>query len=242
MNRSLQQPSPQHRPLYQLLLSSLILFVIALVAVACASQATTSSPSSSGAPHSTSGTTATRTFPVSSNPVLQLSNDVGSIHLQTNGAGNSISVQAVLSGDDTSGLHVSYAQRGDTVTVTGTSTKRIIASSNSPKINFTVTIPDRTVVHVTSHVGEIVYQGTLAAGVSDQLQNDAGDITVTLPKDTNFRLDARAHTGDVQVDFPNVPVTERNLVGSQAQATIGSNPTASLTLSVAVGDIKIHQA
>jgi hypothetical protein len=173
--------------------------------------------------------------------VLQLSNDVGSIHLQTNGAGNSISVQAVLSGDDTSGLHVSYAQQGDTVTITGTSTKSMNASVNTPHINFTVTIPDRTVVHVSSHVGEIVYQGTIASGVSDHLKNDTGTITVTLPKDATFRLDATAHAGDVQVDFPTVPVTQ-NLVGSQAQASIGSNPTASLTLTVAVGDIKVHQA
>jgi hypothetical protein len=174
--------------------------------------------------------------------VLQLSNAVGSIHLQTNGAGNSIRVQAVLSGDDTSSLHIRYAQQGDTVTITGTFTKNKNAYVNQPHINFTVTIPDRTVVHVTSHVGEIVYQGTIASGVSDQLQNDTGDITVTLPKDATFRLDATAHTGGVQVDFPNVPVTEHNLVGSQAQATIGSNPTASLTLTVGVGDIKIHQA
>jgi hypothetical protein len=193
-------------------------------------------------PHAPSGTTTTRSFPVSSNPVLQLSNDVGSIHLQTNGAGNSISVQAVLSGDDTSGLHVSYAQRGDTVTITGTYNQSLSASLHSPQITFTVTIPDRTVVHVTSHVGEIVYQGTLAPGVSDQLKNDTGNILVTLPQDATFRLDARAETGGVQVDFPNVPVTDQNLVGSQAQATIGKNPTASLTLTVAVGDIKIHQA
>jgi hypothetical protein len=173
--------------------------------------------------------------------VLHLSNDVGSIHLQTNGAGNSIRVQAVLSGDDTSGLHVSYVQQGDTVTITGTSTRNSGVSVNAPHINFTVTIPDRTVVQVSSHVGEIVYQGTIAAGVSDQLKNDTGDITVTLPKDATFRLDATAHAGDVQVDFPNVPV-EQNLVSSQAQATIGSNPTASLILIVAVGDIKIQQA
>jgi hypothetical protein len=241
MHTALQHPSPHHRPLYHVLLSSLILFLIALIAVACASQATTSAPSSAGAPHVPSGTTATRSFTVRSNPVLQLSNDIGSIHLQTNGAGNSIRVQAVLSGDDTSGLHVSYAQQGDTVIVTGTSTKRIGVSVNTPQIDFTVTIPDRTVVQVTSHVGEIVYQGTIAAGVSDQLKNDTGDIMVTLPKDATLRLDARAHTGDVQVDFPNVPV-KQNLVGSQAQAVIGRNPTASLMLTVAVGDIKVHQA
>jgi hypothetical protein len=150
-------------------------------------------------------------------------------------------VQAVLSGDDTSGLHVSYAQRDDTVTITGTATKSIGVSVNTPHINFTVTIPDRTVVQVSSHVGEIVYQGMIAAEVSDQLTNDTGDITVTLPKDATFRLDAKAHAGDVQVDFPNVPVTQ-NLVGSQAQASIGCNPTASLMLTVAVGHIKVHQA
>jgi hypothetical protein len=241
MNTALQHPSPHHRPLYHVLLSSLILFVIALIAVACASQATTSAPSSNGAPHVTRGTTSTRSFTVRSNPVLRLSNHVGSIHLQTNGAGNSIRVQAVLSGDDTSGLHVSYAQQGDTVTITGTSIKGIGVSVNTPHINFTVTIPDRTVVQVSSHVGEIVYQGMIASGVSDQLKNDTGTITVTLPKDATFRLDATAHAGDVQVDFPNVTV-KQNLVGSKAQATIGSNPTASLTLTVAVGDIKIHQA
>ncbi len=47
-----------------------------------------------------------------------------------------------------------------------------------------------------------------------------------------------AHTGDVQVDFPNVAVTQQNMVGEQAQATIGSHPTASLTLTVGVGNIK----
>ena len=127
------------------------------------------------------------------------------------------------------------------MTITGTATKSIGVSGHAPQITFTVTIPDRTVVHVTSHVGEIVYQGTIAAGVSDHLTNDAGDILVTLPQDATLRLDARAQTGDVQVDFPNVPV-QQNLVGSKAQATIGSNPTASLTLTVAAGDIKIHQA
>src|SRR5690242_16352103 len=55
MHTALYQPSPHHRPWFRLLLSSLTLFVIALVAVACASQATTNAPSSSGSTSSKSG-------------------------------------------------------------------------------------------------------------------------------------------------------------------------------------------
>ena len=68
MNTALQHPSLHRRPWFRLLLSGLTMFVLALAAVACSSQATTSSPSSSSATHST-----TRSFTVSSNPVLQLS-------------------------------------------------------------------------------------------------------------------------------------------------------------------------
>lgn len=56
-----------------------------------------------------------------------------------------------------------------------------------------------------------------------------------------MRLDATAYAGGVQVDFPNVPV-EQNMVGSLAQATVGGNSTASLTLTVGAGDIKLYQA
>ena len=56
-----------------------------------------------------------------------------------------------------------------------------------------------------------------------------------------MRLDATAHADGVQVDFPNVPV-EQNMVGNLAQATVGGNSTASLTLTLGVGDIKMYQA
>jgi len=65
-----------------------------------------------------------------------------------------------------------------------------------------------------------------------------GSITVILPGDASFHLDARTDTGTITTDFPGVMVTHRT--NNAVQSTAGKPPYANMKLRSASGSIQLY--
>jgi hypothetical protein len=65
-----------------------------------------------------------------------------------------------------------------------------------------------------------------------------GSITVILPSDASFHLDARTDTGTITTDFPGVMVTHRT--NNAVHRTVGKPPYAKVKLRSAGGSIQLY--
>jgi hypothetical protein len=68
-----------------------------------------------------------------------------------------------------------------------------------------------------------------------------GDITLVLPPNAGFQVDATTRKGDIATDFGNVKVDEVGGGTSKASGTVG-NGSAKLVINADVGDIKINKS
>jgi DUF4097 and DUF4098 domain-containing protein YvlB len=68
-----------------------------------------------------------------------------------------------------------------------------------------------------------------------------GDITVVLPENAGFQIDATTRKGDISSDFSSVKVDERDGGSSRASGSVGNGATK-LTINADVGDIKIGKS
>jgi hypothetical protein len=67
-----------------------------------------------------------------------------------------------------------------------------------------------------------------------------GDITIVLPENASFQVEATTRKGDISSDFDNVRVDEHSGGTSRASGTVGSG-AAKVTVNADVGDIKISK-
>ncbi len=96
-------------------------------------------------------------------------------------------------------------------------------------------------LEIETRVASIELEAGLAPGATYQLTSDVGRIAVRLPADSAFRLDSRSDIGDVRVDFPVAGQSSREgIVGKDVRGTVGTNPTASLSLRSRVGEITVR--
>ena len=68
-----------------------------------------------------------------------------------------------------------------------------------------------------------------------------GDITLVLPPNAGFQVDAITRKGDISSDFGNVKIDQHDGGTSKASGTVG-NGAAKLTINADVGDIKINKS
>ena len=104
--------------------------------------------------------------------------------------------------------------------------------------------------HVQTNSGNVIFSGSInttpAAGNTSplyKLQSETGNITATLPANTNVTLDANTNLGKISSDFP-ISVT-KSAGGASYYGPLLSNggqqPAAALTLDVSTGNVTIHQ-
>ncbi len=67
-----------------------------------------------------------------------------------------------------------------------------------------------------------------------------GDITLVLPANAGFQIDATARKGDINTDFSNIKVDKEHGATSQATGTVG-NGAAHVVINSDVGDINISK-
>jgi DUF4097 and DUF4098 domain-containing protein YvlB len=68
-----------------------------------------------------------------------------------------------------------------------------------------------------------------------------GDVTIVLPPNAGFQVDATTRKGDISTDFSNIKVDEVGGGTSRATGTVG-NGAAHLVINSDVGDIKISKS
>jgi len=104
--------------------------------------------------------------------------------------------------------------------------------------------------HLSTNAGNVIFSGSInttpAAGSTAplyKLQSETGNITATLPSDTNVTLDANTNLGKITSDFP-IPI-KNSSGGASYYGPLLSNSTAAppavLTLDVSTGNVTLHQ-
>ena len=88
-------------------------------------------------------------------------------------------------------------------------------------------------------VGSINFSGSIEPRGTYKFESDAGSVTITLPEDASFHVDAKTDVGSVNTDFPlsGQPGTGRNKLSGD----VGSPPYAVLTLKTDVGSINLKK-
>ena len=87
--------------------------------------------------------------------------------------------------------------------------------------------------------GSIAFSGALDPRGSYSMGSDAGSVSVTLPPNASFRLDARTDVGSINSDFPLT--IQRDYPGGKARCDVGLPPYPTLKLRTDVGSINIRQ-
>lgn len=88
--------------------------------------------------------------------------------------------------------------------------------------------------------GTISFSGALDPHGSYQMTTGAGAVSVTLPPNASFRLDAKTGVGSINSDFPLT--IKRDFPGGKARCDIGLPPYPTLKLRTDVGSISIRQS
>jgi|GEM_PF-6191343 len=98
-------------------------------------------------------------------------------------------------------------------------------------------------LNVQTGAGRIIYEGTVVSNAAYTFKTGAGAITLSLPANSSFHLNASSNVGNVTCDFElSGDSGGRNLVGKSVQGDVGPSPTATLDLTSAVGQIEIRRA
>lgn len=91
-------------------------------------------------------------------------------------------------------------------------------------------------MHVAIGSGDVSLESPVPDGVEWVLKAGSGDVALHLPGDSRFNLSARSALGEIETGFGLRP---SGGVGQRVEGTVGENPTSSITIKTAHGDIKI---
>jgi len=210
---------------------------------------------------------AERTFTIGEAPIIEIDNGVGDVRVVPTDAGQ-VTVKAKLTGygenqteaeDAASKIELQMEQLGDAEI-------RVIAKQptglrylQSPKSDLTLYVPRDATLHARVDVGSMEIKGiaapldlsigvggmrvrehTLAGNV--ELSVDVGDISITLPEDSAFALDAHTGVGDIDCAFA-VSGSESSGFGPSdaVRGTIGGDGEYAVTLKTGTGSINIRK-
>ncbi|MFP3898929.1 MAG: DUF4097 family beta strand repeat-containing protein [Dehalococcoidia bacterium] len=84
--------------------------------------------------------------------------------------------------------------------------------------------------------GDVSLESAVADGVEWVLKAGSGDVGLLLPRDSRFNISARSVLGEIETDFGLQPLGG---IGKRIEGKVGENPTSSITVKTAHGDIKI---
>ncbi len=95
-------------------------------------------------------------------------------------------------------------------------------------------------LEISTDVAEIDYEGGLTESATYRMESDVGSITMDIPDDSSFRIDASSDLGAVDVDFPVVGETTQGFANKVVRGTVGENPETLLILRSNVGAISVR--
>jgi len=91
-------------------------------------------------------------------------------------------------------------------------------------------------MHIAAGSGDISLRSSVPDGVEWVLEAGSGDVALLLPSDSRFNLSARSVTGEIETGFG---LRSSKGIGKRVEGKVGENPTSSITIKTAHGDIKI---
>jgi hypothetical protein len=91
---------------------------------------------------------------------------------------------------------------------------------------------------LSTDAGTITVSGALAAGANVRVNDETGSVTLRLPADTPARLDANVTVGSISIS-PWAIAVERSTVGASASGDLGANPTGTLRVTIATGNLSL---
>lgn len=96
----------------------------------------------------------------------------------------------------------------------------------------------KAIINAETANGNVIFKGTLADS-EQSFVTDNGSIEITLPANTDFRLNAETHNGRVLTDFP---ISESGPGRAEVlKGTVGENPTISITAESSNGSIAFYR-
>ena len=91
-------------------------------------------------------------------------------------------------------------------------------------------------MHIAIGSGDVSLESAVPDGVEWVLKAGSGDVALLLPGDSRFNLSARSVLGEIETGFGLRP---SGGIGKRVEGKVGENPTSSITIKTAQGDIKI---
>ncbi len=133
-------------------------------------------------------------------------------------------------------ITMNFTQSGTNVTLSVEGRDEADEGLDAATANLELLVPPGTVLEINQGAGNL----TVEQPSSDVTVNlGAGNATVTLPDDASFNLSVSGGVGNVNSDFEGVP---DGGIATDIDATIGDNPTQTLTFNVGAGDVNINKA
>lgn len=204
-------------------------------------------------------------FDVSGAPALDVHVSVGDVRVEV-GSGDQVEVRGTkyAYGSDSADaearlqeFRLDVRQEASTIVVETSGLRA--AEARSPRVDLVVTVPHRAdvraVVNVgnlrveevegtldlTTNVGEVIARDVVLTGDS-RLTSNVGAVTVRLPADASFQLDARSGVGSVSCEFPlQEEHSSSTLVGRSLSGRVGEAGEISLALQVSTGDVRVER-
>jgi DUF4097 and DUF4098 domain-containing protein YvlB len=96
----------------------------------------------------------------------------------------------------------------------------------------------RALVDARTSNGSIHFEGNLAEG-DNTFRSSNGKITLLLPSDASFRLEADTSNGKIRSDF--LPGTSKGKEGQHLSGAVGDHPDASITAKTSNSSIEIRK-
>jgi DUF4097 and DUF4098 domain-containing protein YvlB len=91
-------------------------------------------------------------------------------------------------------------------------------------------------MHVAIGSGDVIVESPVPNGAEWILKAGSGDVVLLLPSDSRFTLSARSVVGEIETGFGLRP---SGGIGKRVEGKVGENPTSSITIKTAHGDVKI---
>jgi hypothetical protein len=204
-------------------------------------------------------------YDVSGQPTLELDVNVGAVTIKP-GTGSRIEISGVkhafaATQADAENLLQQYQvetrQEGDRVVVTASDPGGV--RTQSPRVDLEISVPSSVKViavvkvgelrlndlsgefDLATNVGEIQALDLTLTGAS-RMTTDVGNVTVRVPANSSFELDARTSIGTVQSDFDvqGAGTQGGSLLGKSLQGKVGKDAAFVLTLRASTGEINLQ--
>ncbi len=178
---------------------------------------------------------------VAGSPAIFIDNFNGAIEITTGAAGRVEAVATIFApgGEQATLAALDFVFAADATQVRGASQwvdgARPVTEAG---IDLKLTVPAGSSLEVRNGAGSIRYAGT-PGGSTLALATGTGDVVVSLPVATTFRVDAQAAIGSIDTNYPLA--ASRTSTGATLKGMMGENPVLRIDVATGNGTISLER-